>query len=85
MRRASRGRLDAPVSCSEVCGKDIVAEDVPLESCVFGWVGGLGLGALEAFVAGGVEMPFWRASAAMGDAMVGSCGEWARCGWGVVL
>lgn len=62
MRRASRGRLEVPVSWSEVDG------NAPFVSCVLGcvvwdcgWgceaVGGLGLGALEA-VAGGVEMPF---------------------------
>jgi hypothetical protein len=82
MRRASRGRLEAPVSVREVEGKEEDADaarvaEVPLESCVLGCVedcvGGLGLGALETFVAGGVEMPFWRVSAT-GDAMVGGCG-----------
>jgi len=44
---------------------------VPLESCVLGWacVGGVGLAALGA-VAGGVEMPFCKASAATGDAII---------------
>jgi hypothetical protein len=86
MRRASRGRLEVPGSVREVEGKDALAEDaarvaeVPLESWVFGcvedWVGGLGLGALEAVVAGGVEMPLARVSAA-GDAMLGGCGACA--------
>jgi hypothetical protein len=79
MRRASRGRLEVPGSVREVEGKEDDAEaarvaEVPLESWVFGcvedWVGGLGFGALEAVVAGGVDMPFARVSAA-GDAMVG--------------
>lgn len=88
MRRASRGRLEAPVSWREVCGKDddeaaaaVAVVLVPLESCVLGCVdvcvGGLGFGALDP-VAGGVEMPFWRFSAT-GDAIVGG-GTCARFG-----
>jgi hypothetical protein len=69
MRRASRGRLEAPVSWSEVGGKEAESWE---RGWVFGWVedwvGGLGFAALEA-VAGGVDMPFCRASAA-GEAMV---------------
>lgn len=93
MRRASRGRLVAPVSCSEVVGKDALSVagceapftcDVWVLGCVDDCVGGLGLGALDA-VAGGVEMPFGMLSAAAGDAMLSALFEvvvsyaWGRC------
>jgi hypothetical protein len=64
MRRASRGRLETPVSRSEVGGR-------PLESWVFGCEGG----AVDVVVvvAGGVDMPVpfscWVSAA--GDAIVG--------------
>lgn len=73
MRRASRGRLDVPVSWREVGGKDVlIAVGAPLESwealCwLVGWVGGLGFVALA--VAGGVDMPLASVSAA-GEAIV---------------
>lgn len=84
MRRASRGRFEVPLSWSDVEG------NVPLESCVLGWVGcvgGVGLAALGA-VAGGVEMPFCSVSAATGEAMVRvsrrvDCPSCA-CSWGLV-
>lgn len=81
MRRASRGRLVVPMSCSDVEGKDGFAEAVALvplsckaccELCVLGCVedavGGLGLAAPLAVV-GGVDMPF-GISAAAGEAIV---------------
>jgi hypothetical protein len=58
MRRASRGRLEAPVSRREVGGR-------VLESWVFG------CGAVvETVVAGGVEMPFGCAGSGAGEAIV---------------
>lgn len=81
IRRASRGRLLAPLSCNDVAGKDalmLAVAELPLSSCdcVFGCVedcvGGLGFGGFA--VAGGVEMPFGICSAA-GEAMMGGCGR----------
>jgi hypothetical protein len=77
MRRASRGRLEFPLSWSEVAGWEgwMGAAVCPLErgcecglGCAEEAVGGLGFGAPEA-VAGGVEMPFGR-SAWAGEAML---------------
>ena len=87
MRRASRGRLERPVSWSEVEGNAGfmgAAVLVPFGCCevwVLGWVegavGGLWLGAPEAdAVVGGVEMPFAMFSAA-GEAMV-ACATGSR-------
>lgn len=77
MRRASRGRLLAPLSCSEVDGKAALMlpggfDGAPLDGCdgcdaACGCVGGLRVGAFA--VAGGVEMPFGTFSAA-GEAML---------------
>lgn len=94
MRRASRGRLEVPLSCSDVDGNDALmgAGAVPFvcagcEVCVLGCVeeavGGLGLGAPVAVV-GGVESMF----SPPGEAIVGyvrqalvkvsDCGEGAK-------
>lgn len=43
-------------------------------------MGGVGLAAFGA-VAGGVEMPFCRVSAATGDAIVGECARLRRGMW----
>ena len=75
IRRASRGRLELPLSWREVRGKAAsggAGAGAPLvgcEGCEGCWdcVGGLNVGAFV--VAGGVEMPLAIISAA-GDAMV---------------